>query len=337
MTDRKSTKTDNDKNAPEGRQLTEIEAEIDQTRNAISGDLRTLGERLSPENLKEDAKEVVHEAKNAAVETLHEARDAATYAFREAKDSAVETVSAKVNEWKDDVRRVERETVGFLRENAVPLSLIGVGLTWFFMQRRTRESEWDRQYRWGAAGEAARGYPTDSDWRDSAESTFGRTKERAREFTNQASERAREFTNQAGGRAQRWAENAEHSASDAAGRVRSFAQREVDEARHMARDAEHKVSEAAEQARNFASRELRQARDFSTRATETHPLAVAAAALAAGIGVGLAIPQTRRETEMLGAQRERLVGGAKEIIEDWSQAAGETARDMKDSLTGARA
>jgi vacuolar-type H+-ATPase subunit H len=313
-----------DKETGQGNQLSEMEAEIDQTRSAISGDLRTLGERLSPENLKENAKEVVTEAKNAAVETLHEARDAAGNALRDAKDSAVETVSAKVHEIREDVRRAERETLGFLRENAVPLALIGIGVTWFMVQRRTREAEWNREYRWGAAGDAARGYPS-SDWRDTASSRLSDTQQRARELTHRA-----------GDRAQRWVESAEHTAQEAAGRVRGFAQREMEAARHVAHDAEHKLSEAATRARGFAGRELRQARDFAGHATETHPLAVGAAALAVGIGVGLALPQTRREAELLGPKRERLAHEAKEMMGDWTHAASETARDMKESLTGAR-
>lgn len=307
----------------EGNQLTEMEAEIDQTRNAISGDLRTLGERLSPDNLKESAKEVVAEAKNAAVETLHEARDAAGNALRDAKDSAVETVSAKVHEIREDVRRAERETLGFLRENAVPLALIGVGVTWFMVQRRTREAEWNREYRWGAAGDAARGYP--SDWSDGGRSRFSDTRERARDLTHRA-----------GDRAQRWVEGAEHAAQETAGRVRGFAQREIEAARHVAHDAEHRLSEAATRARGYAGRELRQARDFAEHATETHPLAVGAVALAAGIGIGLALPQTRREAELLGPKRERLAHEAKEMMDDWTHAASEAARDMKESLTGAR-
>jgi ElaB/YqjD/DUF883 family membrane-anchored ribosome-binding protein len=282
--------------------------------------LRTLGAQLSPENLERGAKEVVQEAKNAATETLKEAKNAATEAFAEVKDSAVEAVSTKVNEWKDDIRQVERETLGFVRENAVPLAFIGVGLGWFFLRRRSRESHWDREYRWGAAGEAARGYPTYSDRRASA---LPRAQGRARELTHEVGERARG-----------WVETAEHTASDVSNKVRDFAHREFDEARNLARSAEHRVSEAATRARDVAGQELRQAREFSMHALETHPLAVGAGILAAGIGVGLALPQTRREAELLGPRRERLVDGAKGLIEDLSQTATQTARDVKESIVG---
>ena len=306
--------------APREEKLTEAQAEIDQTRSAISNDLRTLGAQLSPENLERGAKEVVHEAKNAASETLQEAKNAATEVLQDAKDSAVEAVSTKVNEWKDDIRRAERETLGFVRENAVPLAFIGVGLSWFFLRRRSRESRWDREYRWGAAGEAARGYPSDSGPRTS---TFRGSQDSARELTNKVGERARH-----------WAETAEHTASDVTNKVRDFAQREFDEARDLARSAEHRVSEAATRARDVAGQELRQARDFSLHALETHPLAVGAGVLAAGIGLGLALPQTRRETELLGPRRERLADRARGLMGELSQTATETAREMKQAIAG---
>ncbi len=316
MTERSKPNRDNNTNKEDdarGSQLTEMEAELDQTRSAISGDLRTLGERLSPEHLKEEAKEMMLEAKGVAVETLHEAKDVATSAFREAKDSAMESVSAKVDEFKGNVRRVERETMGFLRDNAVPLAFIGIGVAWFMSNRRSREASWDREYRWGARGEAARGYRTD-DWQESSGAGLSEMKERA----------------------QQWVEGAEHKVGDVAGRARSFTHKELAGAKHMARDVGNKVSEAATQASDFAGRELRQVRDFSKHASEAHPLAVGAAALAAGIGVGLILPQTRREGALIGPQRDRLVGEAKEIIEDWSHAAGDAARDVKQTLTGAR-
>jgi hypothetical protein len=301
-------------------QLTALEADMRQTRSAISGDLQTLGARLSPEHLKEEAKELMAEAKHAAVDTLHEAKDVAAGALREAKDNALESVSAKVSEIKGDVRRAQQETLGFVRENAVPLALIGAGVAWLVAQRRAKEADWNRQYRWGAAGDAARGYPSDSTW----------------EGSEPTQSRARELVAQAGDRTRQWAHGAEQKLGDAAGRARDFAEKELHSAERVMRDAEREVAHAAGKARDFAGRELRHARDYTMHASETHPIAVGAAALALGIGVGLALPATRRERELMGSERERLFGGAKEIAHDIGHAATEATRDMKQSLIGAR-
>jgi ElaB/YqjD/DUF883 family membrane-anchored ribosome-binding protein len=128
-----------------------------------------------------------------------------------------------------------------------------------------------------------------------------------------------------------------------ADRVRGFADRELDAARGLARDTQQRLGRATTQAKDQAGRQLRQARDFSRHATESHPLAVGAAAVAAGICVGLLIPETRRENEWLSPQRERLSSGAQDAvssakgaISDLKHTAKETARDIKNSLDGVR-
>jgi F0F1-type ATP synthase membrane subunit b/b' len=296
--------------------ITQMEADIGQTRDAISGDLRALGERLSPEQLKEDARDVMTEAKNAAKETLQEAKNVATATFREVKDSAMDTMSAKVDEFKGNVRNAEREAFGFVRANAVPLALMGIGLTWFMSNRRAKASRWDGQY--APRGDGRWRYPSDNDRRDKG----SRPMDAARDGVSRASAAAGDLAHRAKDQAQTWADDAKHEVSDVAGQVQG-----------MARDAGHKLSEAAGNARDVAGRELEHAREFSRRTTEAHPLAVGAAALATGVCVGLLIPETRRESALFGAQRDRLMGEAKEAARDWKDTAQHTARDVKTSLS----
>lgn len=314
--------------------IAKIEAEIDQTRGAISGDLRTLGERLSPEHLREEAKHVMSDAKEVAVEALHEAKDVATNTFREVKESAMETVNDKVDEIRDNVRRVEREAAGFVRQNAVPLALIGIGAAWFISNRRSRDRGWDGDY--APRGHGRWRYPerSESHALDDTRERFSRAGDTTREYAYRAKDRARG-----------WAEQAEQRVEGVAGQVRGFAEREADQARGLARDARDRIGRATSQARDVAERELYHARDFSVRATEQHPLAVGAAAIAAGVCVGLLIPETARENELLGPQRARLVEGARGALDDAKQAsnalkdtakeaARDVSRDVKNSLTG---
>lgn len=291
--------------------IAQIEGDLNQTRTAISGDLRTLGERLSPEHLKEEAREVLAEAKSAAVETLHEAKDVATSAFNEAKDSAMEAVSNKMGELREDVRRAERQTISFLRENAVPLSLMGVGLAWFLSKRRSRAQHWNGQYR-GRWSEAEGSQPEQA----------------------YAARGARHGGAQAKGQAGRWIEEAGQSVGEVAGQVRGFAARELKDARQTARSAKHKVGDAAHRAVDFAGQELKEAQEFSRHASETHPLAVGAVAVVAGLGIGLLVPSTRREERLLGPGRERLVSEAKDAVQDWTQTAKDTARDVSQAIAG---
>jgi hypothetical protein len=301
--------------------VAEIEAEIDQTRNAISGDLRTLGERLDPAHLKEEAKEVIVEAKNVAVETLHEAKDVATNTFREVKDNAVNAVSDKVDEIRENVYAAERQTLSFLRENALPLALIGAGVSWFLANRRSSERRWD---------DYGRG---DDNWRYPPRRGFHPLDD-ARSGASRLAGGARERASQARSQAGDWADSAGNRAGDVANRVRGYAEREFDQVGNAARNAEQRLTETAYRARDFAGRELREARDYSRQMTETHPLAVGAAAVAAGIGIGLLIPSTRPEQELLGPRRERLFGDAKDAAQQIAQSAKHAAREVKDTLSG---
>jgi ElaB/YqjD/DUF883 family membrane-anchored ribosome-binding protein len=304
-------------------ELAKIESDIHQTRNAIAGDLRTLGERLSPEKLKEEAKEVMTQAKNIAVETLHDAKNVATDTFREVKDSAMETVSAKVDEFRDNVRSVERDALSFVRTNAVPLALIGIGVAWFMSNRRNQDEDWEGRY--SPRGQGRWRYPERGGAHplDDVRNGVARAAETTRERGARAKDQARD-----------WVEGAERDVSNAMGQVRDFAEREVEEVRGAARDVSQKLSRATGQARDVAGRELRQAWEYSRRTTASHPLAVAAGAVAAGVCVGLALPETERESELLGRGRERLFDDAKEVINDLSHSAKEAARDVKSSLSG---
>jgi len=313
-------------------QIAQIEADIDRTRNVITGDLRTLGERLSPEKLKEEAKEVMQEAKNVAKEALHEAKDVATSTYREVKEDALGTVSAKVDEFKDNVRSVEQEALGFVRDNAVPLALIGIGAAWLFSSR-SRSARWEGDYRPRGNGRwrypERGGHSPFDDARDGVSRAAGTT----RELGQRAKERARD-----------WVQGAEHEAQHVGERVRHFAEQGVDEVRGAARGAQEQLGRATDRARDVAGRELRHARDFSQHTLESHPLAVAAAAAAAGVCVGLLIPETQREDELFGASRERLLGDAKAAVReakgaalDFTNTAKETARDVKGKLSGSTA
>ncbi|HKO92389.1 MAG TPA: DUF3618 domain-containing protein [Polyangiaceae bacterium] len=295
---------------PGENEVAGIEAEIDQTRSEISDDLRTLGEKLNPERLKGDAKEVMREAKQVAVETLKEAGTVATNTFREVKDSAMETVHEKVDDLRSSVRHAGDETRAFLSENAIPLALMGIGAAWFVSKRRARAEDY------GSYGR--RYYPE----RMAGSGRSGPDVERP------------SLTDRMGGRVHDVAERAGEKLEDVKGRVRGFAEREAEQVRHLAEDAGRRVSEGTAQARDFVSRELHEAREVSRRMTEENPLVVGLAAVAAGIGVGLLLPQTQPERKLLGTTRDEWVGEAKQALSDVTQTVKETAREVKSTLSG---
>lgn len=118
--------------------------------------------------------------------------------------------------------------------------------------------------------------------------------------------KANQLYSRANERAHQWAERAEEVVRDGGGRAR------------------HLVEEEYEHVREFA---------------DANPLALGAAALAAGLGIGLLLPATERENELLGETRDKLIDGAREKVEELGQAAKdmgmsvkESAQDLKQSL-----
>ncbi len=105
------------------QEIESAEASAEAARNRIEGELQALGDKLTPEHIKEEIKT---DAKEAVVQ---------------AKDVALE----KVSEVKESVTDVGRSTLQFAERNPIPLALIGAGIGWLLASR----SRGGRLYRRG--------------------------------------------------------------------------------------------------------------------------------------------------------------------------------------------
>lgn len=191
----------------------EIENEIVQSRTALSQDLHALGEKLSPEHLKEGAKGVIDEVKHAAVDTIREARyaaadsireakeaasgslreakevaagsirdakDAAVGSLRDAKDTALYAVTETAHEIGVRAQRVGRVTSSFVSANALPLGLMGLGVGWLMLsinhsrnRRRNYENN-DGLRSFGSGGTYdPRSYEDDDRWSAGRAQSYG--------------------------------------------------------------------------------------------------------------------------------------------------------------------
>ncbi|HZA36418.1 MAG TPA: hypothetical protein VE505_15885, partial [Vicinamibacterales bacterium] len=68
---------------------------------------------------------------------------------------------------------------------------------------------------------------------------------------------------------------------------------------------------------------------------EENPLAVGAVAMAVGAAVGLALPETRREQELMGDARDRMVDNAKSMANTAVDRATEAAQNLVGTAKGA--
>jgi len=342
-------------NAPrKSKSPEEIEAEIAQTRSVITDDINALGDKLSAENLRASAKGVIHDAKLEAQEFVREAKDAAVDSLRSAKDSAVESVAGVVHEIGDGARRAGSVTTRFVSANAIPLGLIGVGVAWLTMSmRRQRALEYD--YTYGEFGARDYGYrrqyradydyeaypdvlydePTSSTHLGETGPAQSRTRppmRRARQRVADASGRAVEGIGEVRNQARERIGNAAHRVAEAGSELQT-------RARERMSDLGHRAGELSHDARDQLHRAQVGARDFA----QENPLAIGAVAIAAGIGVGMMLPATRRENELLGPTRSRLmdegsrlIGEARETAERVGRTARSTAQEVKSSLTEPR-
>ncbi|MFL5511158.1 MAG: DUF3618 domain-containing protein [Gemmatimonadales bacterium] len=240
----------------------DIEREIEQTRSRLSRDIDELGNKLSPSNLKEEAKTAIKDAAQGAVSNVGE-----------------------------QARRTSSRLVEVIRENPLPVIAVGAGVTWLLTQRSRSDVSGDRMARYAytgperrqgrhwqsGSGGTGRVGSTVSGVKDSVSEAASGVAERASELKDRASERIDGISVQARWQTQRVKTNLEHAA-------------------------------------------------------EENPLALAIGAAVVGLALGLLLPGTQREDEMMGSARDQLVDRAEETIERAKDAAVEAGQQVKETV-----
>ncbi|MDQ4128583.1 MAG: DUF3618 domain-containing protein [Actinomycetota bacterium] len=257
-------------------EVDEVEAtrvEIERTRADMSETVDAIQERLSPQNLKEQAKDRVKEA------TVGRAR--------EARAGVVETV----------------------RANPLPAALTGIGLGWLLMSARqqsqpryrddlnlyrTPTNEYAREV--DEYPVAPKYLPREGDEGTSAGDLAGRARDRVGETATHTQDKAGDLA----GRAQDRAGDLGHRAQDKAGDLGS-------QVRHQA----SRVSGGIQ------------------RMLNENPLTVGALAVGTGAAIGLAIPETSKEHEVMGEARDTVVEKAQEKAQEVQQSVQRVAEEAQ--------
>jgi hypothetical protein len=319
----------------------ELRREIEQTRANMTETVGAIETQL-PQTIKAKAEETMSDVKEIAQTKLGEVKEMAVNEYQTAKAAVKHEVTEQVREAKYAVRRatvgrvenmVHRASdsvsdagstiVDTIRENPIPAALIGIGLAWMFMggssrrdSQRTMRTASRRRYldepRYGEFVE----------YEDDEASLL----DRGRDAVTGGVRRARGAVNEG-------LHGAAAMAHDASDRVQEFAGHTTDRARGLAiraeREAEHLGREAMIRARR--------AERGAERMYEENPLAVGAAAIAVGAMVGLALPRTEREDELMGSARDRLIQQAEELATNAVDKASDVAKDKLGKLDGNRA
>jgi len=174
----------------------DIEREIEATRERMSRDIDELGDRLSPDNLK-------RQAKDAITGKAHE---------------MVSNVGA-------GARRTGFRMMDFIQENTSLVAAMGLGAVWLIQQRSRSEISGDRMARFAYTGPERRGSGLTQRIADRAGDVRHAIGSAVGSATETVSERAGELREQARDRAGDLAERAEELGSGARERARDLGHR----------------------------------------------------------------------------------------------------------------
>jgi len=240
----------------------EIEREIEQTRSRLGRNIDELGNRLTPHNLKEEAKTAIKDAAQGAVSNVGE-----------------------------QARRTGSRLVEVFRENPLPVIAVGAGVTWLLTQRSKKDFSGDRMARYAYTGPERR----QGDAWQSGSGIKGKVGEAVSDVKESVSE----------------------AASGVAGKAGELKER-----------AGERIGEFGGQAR----RQTRRIKTNLEHQAENNPIAVAIGAAVIGLAVGLLLPGTERENELMGSTRDQLADRAEKTVERAKDAAVEAGREVKETV-----
>ncbi len=187
--------------------------------------------------------------------------------------------------------------MGTIRQNPLPAALTGIGLGWLLMSARSSGSS--SRVRYGAE-DYTHDYPPPYEGQGSGEGPPGQAMGRARERVGETATQAQ----------------------DKAGQVATQAQ---DKAGQVASQAQDRASRLGDKARYQA----RRASGGFQRMLQENPLTVGALAVGTGAAVGLVIPQTSQEHQVMGEARDTLVEKAQEKAEEAQEKVQRVAEEAK--------
>jgi ElaB/YqjD/DUF883 family membrane-anchored ribosome-binding protein len=224
----------------------DLRADVERTRERLSQDVEALGAKLSPDNMKAEAKRAIKRPVRRGTNEL-----------RNGVNSATDSVSS------------------FVGSNPLPIALIGVGVGWLIWNARTRPK--------GGVDYAMRG-------RAEVYDDYGEDDDSTVRGAEGQLKRLR------------------HQVHDGVTTIKDGVTNIKRSAGVQARRAREKVDELESTARE----QLNRAVDVAERGFEERPLLLGAVALGAGLAVGLGIPATQSENQLIGQYRDKLMARAKD-------------------------
>lgn len=239
------------------------------------------------------------------------------------------------------------------REHPLPSAVIGLGLGWLLVESSRGEERPSYGTSYNPNYNRARGGAGRSNWAGSGRSSLYESSAGYGAYPESYNANYQEsYDASEGGSVSSAAGSVKHAASSAGHKVADVASSAGHKVADAASSAGHKMSDMADSVREHASDLTHGARDkatalgYSTRyqarraqtgfwqMMEENPLAVGIATLTLGVLAGLSLPATRKENELMGETRDKVVDrieeAGREALEKGKHVAETAVETIKD-------
>lgn len=326
--------TNTSEDAPE--ETEQLRAQIEETRSQMGETIDAIQERLSFQNISEQVKESVSEHISSAFET---AKDTVYDATIRKAGNFMQSMNKSVNQGLDEISK--SEAVSIMRANPLALSLIGLGVGLLLMNGYKKKSY---RYADGNGGHQGKGaYASGGAAYSSGGNQPSMLKSAQDKITGTASSAYESVGNVASGAV----DTVSGAAGTAYDSVTGAAGTAYNSVTGAATNAYGAVTGAATTAYSsvgdYAGKAYEKVGDISTQARdqydyyiEENPLAVGAVALALGAAVGMALPSTRVESQLMGETKQQLLDKAQatagDLVDRVKQVANEAQKTITDEV-----
>ena len=223
----------------------------------------------------------------------------------------------------EKARRTGRGFISSIRDNPLPAAAVGASVAWFWSQARSSDDDWTARggSRYGnayyssqsgttAGMESEERWRRGTDWEENGPGRLEQAKSAASRAAHNVADKARDLTGQAKDRASELGSQAKERASEFGSHTKERAQHLGSAVRDRSVDARHTIE----------------------RQTRENPLMVAAFAAVAGLALGMLLPGTRRENELMGGVRDDVADRAGDVVDRVKEAASEGAQQVKETV-----
>lgn len=309
--------TDNQADMTEGQNPDQIRHDIQRTRQHMTSTVNAIQDKLSPQHLVHEATSAVHDATIGRAEQV-------------------------MNDVSDTVQNAGTNILDTIRENPIPAVLAAAGLGWLAYKAITNAQS-NNQYNDGYRN-YGNGYRSDSSYRgvngytagydqfgrrlpayQGYSQSYGQNYGQNQSAMSQATNAVQDAASNVANKAQDVASNVASTVQDAAGNVAETAQQWANQAQDEAQQLGYEAEWQMERAKNWLE-----------RTWESNPLAVGAAALAAGAIIGGLLPETPMEDRLMGDTRDNLLqkaeGVAQETVQKAQSAAEQALHQVKQDV-----